>query len=371
MTRNASVAGRRFPAVGLPRWASRTARKAVDVLVRRALVSGPLRRSAWRLVRVPPRAPPRRCLCGSGAARSCRLHVSFARWIEQAAGAHLDELAESIGRHYAAAVENAPALAPAVADGLDRRHAAEPGGPVAGAGRGDGAGRCRSRDRARAPARGRSSSRRTTRCSIARAACACSARRPRSPPTWTRPSRRSRYALDLARSRVPHGGDRRPAMRTRDAAAVLGRVRTSSFVSTTSCSLPRRRLPSSVRRRTSGDSSSLCSGGRVRRGVGAPAEAAACGPRAGARARSARTATRGSSSGCAYPAHVRVARCRGSRASDACAQLVRAAVELGSGGMAVRALHTQAARPDRERRTSRRRWPCSASAADACCRRTG
>src|SRR5262249_33622704 len=50
-----------------------------------------------------------------------RLHVSYARWIEGAAGAHLGELAEAIGGHYASALENAPALAAEVADGLDRR----------------------------------------------------------------------------------------------------------------------------------------------------------------------------------------------------------------------------------------------------------
>lgn len=124
VTRNASVAGRRFPARGLPALGVEDGAEGVDVLVRRALVSGPhadpLGDSfAFRHALL-------RDAAYAGLARRDRaqLHVSFARWIEQAAGAHLDELSESIGRHYAAAVENAPALAPTVAEGLDRRHAA-------------------------------------------------------------------------------------------------------------------------------------------------------------------------------------------------------------------------------------------------------
>ncbi len=124
VTRHASVAGRRFPAAGLPALDVPEGRAGVDVLVRRALVAGPLPDPLGDSFSF--RHALLRDAAYTGLARRdrARLHVSYARWLEAAAGTHVDELAESIGGHYAAALENTPALAAEVTDGLDRRTAA-------------------------------------------------------------------------------------------------------------------------------------------------------------------------------------------------------------------------------------------------------
>jgi class 3 adenylate cyclase/tetratricopeptide (TPR) repeat protein len=124
VTRNGSVAGRRFAAAGLAALEVDDGTTGVDILVRRALVSGPLPDPlgdsfAFRHALLRDAA-----YAGLARRDRARLHVEYARWIEQTAGAHVGELAESIGGHYVAALENAPALAREVADGLDRHAAA-------------------------------------------------------------------------------------------------------------------------------------------------------------------------------------------------------------------------------------------------------
>jgi class 3 adenylate cyclase/predicted ATPase len=124
VTRNASVAGRRFPAAGLQALGVAHHEAGVDVLVRRALVSGPLPDPlgdsfAFRHALLRDAA-----YAGLARRERAQLHVSFARWIETAAGAHLAELAESVAGHYAAALEHAPALAAEVVEGLGREDAA-------------------------------------------------------------------------------------------------------------------------------------------------------------------------------------------------------------------------------------------------------
>jgi hypothetical protein len=57
-------------------------------------------------------------------AERARLHVRLARWLEQAPGDRVVEVAESIGGHFEAALQSTPALAAEVGDGLDRPAAA-------------------------------------------------------------------------------------------------------------------------------------------------------------------------------------------------------------------------------------------------------
>jgi class 3 adenylate cyclase len=120
VTRRGSVAGRRFPAAGLPALEVADASDGIDVLLRQALLSGPLpdplgESFAFRHALLRDAA-----YAGLARRERARLHVLLARWIEGAAGAHLAELAESIGSHYAAALAHAPALAAEIAEGLDR-----------------------------------------------------------------------------------------------------------------------------------------------------------------------------------------------------------------------------------------------------------
>ena len=56
-------------------------------------------------------------------AERARLHVRMARWLEGVAADRPDEVAEVIGRHYAAALASAPTLAPDLGDGLARDEA--------------------------------------------------------------------------------------------------------------------------------------------------------------------------------------------------------------------------------------------------------
>lgn len=121
VTRHASVVGRRFPAAGLTALGVDDGRQGIDVLVRRALLSGPhpdpLGDSfAFRHALLRDAA-----YAGLARRDRARLHISYARWIEQEAGSHLSELAEVIAGHYAAALEHAPALASEIGEGLDRQ----------------------------------------------------------------------------------------------------------------------------------------------------------------------------------------------------------------------------------------------------------
>jgi class 3 adenylate cyclase len=125
LARRASVAGRRFPVRALEPLGAAVSGAAtedgLDPLRRRELVTGPLADPivgdgfAYRhaLLRDAGYASLAR-------AERARLHARLAHWLEEAAGEHTDEIAESIAGHYAAALDSAPALARELDEGLDR-----------------------------------------------------------------------------------------------------------------------------------------------------------------------------------------------------------------------------------------------------------
>jgi class 3 adenylate cyclase/tetratricopeptide (TPR) repeat protein len=122
--RKASVAGRRFAAGALDPLGVADPEKAMEPLVRRALVGsvapdpllGPAYAYRHALLRDAGYASLAR-------AERARLHARLAGWLEEAAGARHGEVAELIATHYASALESAPALAREVADGLGREDA--------------------------------------------------------------------------------------------------------------------------------------------------------------------------------------------------------------------------------------------------------
>ena len=125
VVRRGSVAGREFPSGALPALGVPGAQPALSALVAGQVLSGP--RSdplggdhyAYRhaLLRDAGYASLAR-------AERARLHILLARWLEAAAGDRVDEAAEVIGGHYAAALEAAPMLTAQVGDELDRSAAA-------------------------------------------------------------------------------------------------------------------------------------------------------------------------------------------------------------------------------------------------------
>jgi class 3 adenylate cyclase len=124
LARRASVAGRRFPVLALESLGvteGGDAAIALEPLRRRDLVTGPLAEPVVGDAFAYRHALLRDAGYASLArAERARLHARLARWLEGAAGARTDEVAEAIAGHYAAALESAPALAREVDDGLDR-----------------------------------------------------------------------------------------------------------------------------------------------------------------------------------------------------------------------------------------------------------
>jgi class 3 adenylate cyclase/tetratricopeptide (TPR) repeat protein len=124
VARRAAVAGRRFPVDALVELGVADVTEALASLGRRSLIVGPT-----MLPVVGPGYAYRHALLRDAAyaslARADRasLHAALARWLEANAGEQVDELADSIGGHYEAALRSAPALAPEVAAGLDRESA--------------------------------------------------------------------------------------------------------------------------------------------------------------------------------------------------------------------------------------------------------
>ena len=123
LVRRASVAGRRFPVDALESLG--VAGAGLESLERRGVVHGPVpdpvlgdtysfRHALLRDVGYASLSRAERAL----------LHVRMARWLEVVAGSRAAEVAEVVGRHYAAALESAPALAATVGDDLDREDAA-------------------------------------------------------------------------------------------------------------------------------------------------------------------------------------------------------------------------------------------------------
>ena len=110
--RRASVPGRRFPAHVLGPLGIDDAAAGIEPLARRALVGGPVPDALFG----PTYAFRHALLRDAGYASLARaeraeLHVRVAEWLEQTAGERRAQLAEVIGRHYAAALANLPALA--------------------------------------------------------------------------------------------------------------------------------------------------------------------------------------------------------------------------------------------------------------------
>src|SRR5215218_3532420 len=114
VARRGSVAGRRFPLAALEPLGIEGAGEGVEVLRRRALVSGPHADALAGDAGYASLARAERAL----------LHARLARWLEESAGARAAQVAELIGRHYAAALDSVPALAREVAPGLTRADAA-------------------------------------------------------------------------------------------------------------------------------------------------------------------------------------------------------------------------------------------------------
>ena len=125
VARRGSVAGRRFPLAALEPLGIEGAGEGVEVLRRRALVSGP-HADALAGDSYAYRHALLRDAGYASLARAERalLHARLARWLEESAGARAAQVAELIGRHYAAALDSVPALAREVAPGLTRADAA-------------------------------------------------------------------------------------------------------------------------------------------------------------------------------------------------------------------------------------------------------
>ena len=123
--RRASVAGRSFPFAALDPLGVPDATEAVSALARRSLVSGP----HPDVLSGPSYAYRHALLRDAGYASLARaeravLHVRLAVWLEEAAGERRGQAAEVIARHYARALESAPALVDEVAPGLERAEVA-------------------------------------------------------------------------------------------------------------------------------------------------------------------------------------------------------------------------------------------------------
>jgi tetratricopeptide (TPR) repeat protein len=124
--RRASVPGRRFPEAALEPLGVEDAAAGLAVLTRRALVSGPDADALFGSTYAFRHALLRDAGYASLArAERAKLHVALARWLEGVAGDRRGQIAEVIGRHYAAALDSVPRLAAEVAPGLTRTDAAE------------------------------------------------------------------------------------------------------------------------------------------------------------------------------------------------------------------------------------------------------
>jgi class 3 adenylate cyclase len=121
VARTASVAGRRFPVTALEPLGVPHAVAGLDVLARRALISGPISEPLLGDTFSFRHALLRDAGYASLArAERAQLHIRMARWLTGAAGDRAGEAAEVIGRHYAAALDQAPGLASDVGEGLSR-----------------------------------------------------------------------------------------------------------------------------------------------------------------------------------------------------------------------------------------------------------
>ena len=123
VVRRASVAGRQFPLNVLGALGAAND-EGMLALERRGIVAGPISDELLGESFVIRHALLRDVGYASlSRAERARLHVRMARWLEGVAADRPDEVAEVIGRHYAAALASAPTLAPDLGDGLARDEA--------------------------------------------------------------------------------------------------------------------------------------------------------------------------------------------------------------------------------------------------------
>ena len=118
--RRASVAGRQFPRDVLGTLGADDG-EGIAALQRRGIVGDPIADDLLGESFVIRHALLRDVGYASlSRAERARLHVRMARWLEEVGADNLDEVAEVIGRHYAAALDSTPTLAPDLGDGLTR-----------------------------------------------------------------------------------------------------------------------------------------------------------------------------------------------------------------------------------------------------------
>ena len=126
LARRASVAGRRFPRSALAPLGVREPDIGLASLLRRTLVDGPEADSplgdSYHFRHALLRDAGYLSLT---RAERARLHLRLARWLEEEAVSESTALAELVGRHYAAAAESVPALAPEIEHGVTRERASE------------------------------------------------------------------------------------------------------------------------------------------------------------------------------------------------------------------------------------------------------
>jgi class 3 adenylate cyclase len=124
LARRAAVVGRRFATAALAPVGISAPGNGLAVLTRRGFVSGP--------VEEPPLGPTfayRHALLRDAGyaslprAERALLHVRLAEWLERDAPADADDVAELVGRHYAAALSHASALGRELAPGVDTAEA--------------------------------------------------------------------------------------------------------------------------------------------------------------------------------------------------------------------------------------------------------
>ena len=126
LVRRASVAGRYVPRHSLSSLEVTDPDAALDVVRRRALLTdsppdvvvGPALSYRHVLLRDAGYASLAR-------AERARLHARLASWYQHVAGPRVDEVAELIARHYAAAAEHTSRLSPQIESGLDAARARE------------------------------------------------------------------------------------------------------------------------------------------------------------------------------------------------------------------------------------------------------
>jgi hypothetical protein len=124
LVRRASVAGRRFPLAALDALGISGA-AGLEPLERRGIVQGPVPDAVLGATYSFRHALLRDAGYASlSRAERSLLHVRMARWLERAGHESQGDVAEVVGRHWAAALESAPALAETVGDGLGREQAA-------------------------------------------------------------------------------------------------------------------------------------------------------------------------------------------------------------------------------------------------------